>query len=166
MLALQPIGKIHDPDTFKIRLGIPRSGNQHPGISVAYLCERGHLPLKCLWRSSSNSDVRRPTQIRQSLKVFLSFYQFHIRHFQNFSFFSFLKPPICYHKPSTSATTFSILPMSKILCPLPLQPHPRGVIVPHRNRTRVLDGFPCGGSAGRLAPPRGHAGRVKLQVGR
>ena len=46
LLASQPIGKIHDPDTFKIRLGIPRSGNQHPGISVAYLYERGHLPLK------------------------------------------------------------------------------------------------------------------------
>ena len=49
-LASQPIGKIHDPDTFKIRLGIPRSGNQHPGISVAYLCERGYLPLKSLGR--------------------------------------------------------------------------------------------------------------------
>ena len=46
----QPIGKIHDPDTFKIRLGIPRSGNQHPGISVAYFCERGDLPLKGLGR--------------------------------------------------------------------------------------------------------------------
>ncbi len=60
LLASQPIGKIHDPDTFKIRLGIPRSGNQHPGISVAYLCERGYLPLKCLGRNDvvAHLDVR------------------------------------------------------------------------------------------------------------
>ena len=31
--------------------------------------------------------------------------------------------------------------------------------------SRQGGGFPCGGSAGRLAPPRGHAGRVTLPVG-
>jgi len=60
--------------------------------------------------AGDNFDVWRPTQIRQSFNVFCSFYQFHTRRFQNFSFFSFLKPPICYHKLSNSATVQS--PMS------------------------------------------------------
>ena len=59
LLASQPIGKIHDPDTLKIRLWITRSGNQHSGISVAYLCERGHLPLKFLGRDGKR--IARPS---------------------------------------------------------------------------------------------------------
>jgi len=60
--------------------------------------------------AGDNLDIWRSTQIRQSFNVFRPFYQFHGSRFQNFSFFSFLKPPICYHKLSNSATVQS--PMS------------------------------------------------------
>ena len=67
--------------------------------------------------SATNADndfyVWRSTDIEQSIKIAMPFYQFHPIDFQNFSFFTFLKTAIFYHVPCRFATPDASRPLRK-----------------------------------------------------